>query len=185
MSLDLPDINPPLSARYDVRNFLIRRVARPGDDLQIAALLEQSFVTVYEKKLRLATPEERKRELRDVATRRENGIVGVLELGYRIVGTFSLIAPGSKSSQCWIPEAANLRCLAVDPEYQGYGFADMLVRWSDEVARAWKLSTLCLHIQDGAESLGRLYSRHGYLRSPEGDANSFQGRILAYRKSLV
>jgi ribosomal protein S18 acetylase RimI-like enzyme len=117
-----------LPARFDVRNFLIRRVARPGDDLAIAELLEQSFVSVYERKLQLATPEQRRRELRDVATRRENGVVCVLELGYRIVGTFSLLAPGAGTTQSWLPGAANLRCLAVHPDYQGYGFADLLVR---------------------------------------------------------
>lgn len=177
-------VSTTLAPRFDVRNFLVRRVARPGDDLQIAALLEQSFVSVYEKKLQLTTPEGRRRELRDVATRRENGMVGVLELGYRIVGTFSLIAPLAKSSQCWIPEAANLRCLAVDPEFQGYGFSDLLVRWADEVGRAWKVSTMCLHIQEGADSLGKLYSRHGYERAPEGDTSSHQGPILGYKKFM-
>ena len=187
MNLETPkniSISSTLAPRFDVRNFLVRRVARPGDDLQIAALLEQSFVSVYEKKLQLTTPEGRRRELRDVATRRENGMVGVLELGYRIVGTFSLIAPGAKSSQCWIPEAANLRCLAVEPEFQGYGFSDLLVRWADEVGRAWKVTTMCLHVQKGADSLEKLYSKHGYERAADGDTDSHQGPILGYRKLL-
>lgn len=179
-----PILTPLANPKYDVRNFLNKRIARPSDDLNIATLLEDSFVKLYAEKLNLQTPASRLQELKDVALRRANGAVALIELGYRTVGTFSLIEAQSPLSQSWVVGAANLRCVAVDPHYQGFGFSDVLVSWADEIAIMWKVKSICLHVQEGAEALERLYSRHGYVRDPAGDTMNIQGPILGYKKSI-
>jgi len=186
-SLFSPRKNP-----RDVSHFLVKRVARPGDDPLVAELLEKAFVKTYAEKLQLSTSEERRFELRDVTSRRESGIVCVIELGYRVVGTFALLMPGTALNRdaqglgghAWIPGAALLRCVAVDPDYRGFGFSEQLLDYSEEVARLWKISTICLHTQEGADAVEQLYRRRGYLRDEQGDGISCGNRLRGQRLEL-
>lgn len=182
----------PLSHPRDISRFLVKRVARPGDDPVIAELLERAFVGTYAEKLRMGTSQERRQELRDVTSRRESGVVCVLELGYRVIGTFALLMPGTELNRAgegvdghaWLPGAALLRCVAVDPDYRGFGFSELLLEYSEEVARMWKLSRICLHTQEGADAVAQLYARRGYERDARGDGVACGNRILGHRLEL-
>lgn len=170
----------------DITNFINLRPAMPSDDLAIAELLLHTFLTTYKEKLPdVHTTEERKRELRDVGARRRQGFVGVAELGYRIIGTFSLIHPESPVSEAWGDPGATLRCVAIDPEFHGLALSELLLNEADRVARAWYSRTIYLHVQKGANKVAVLYQRHGYVRDMSGDKASLGAELEAYRKELA
>lgn len=154
----------------DISNFLALREAQEADDKPVGDLLLHSFESTYARKLPEAVlSEARRKDLESVSERRRGGGVWILELGNKIVGTFSLLKPGSPLSESWLPETATLRCLAVDPSFHGLGFSERLLTEADEIIRLWGLKGICLHVVAGALGVGRLYIRHGYLRDPRGD----------------
>lgn len=146
------------------------RVAEPRDDAAIGELLVDSFVTAYAQKLpSIVTREERKRDLRDVASRRTQGTVLVAELEGQIVGTVTLYPPGAAKSEAWLPNAADLRQLAVSPAHFGKGHSAALMDEAERLAWSWGVDAVCLHVRRGVEGVARLYRRRGYLREPGGD----------------
>lgn len=172
--------------KWDVRNFLRLRLADAKDDLGIGELLVRSFLTTYEKKLpHIQTAPTRIAELLGVRDRRESGEVYIFELGFKMVGTFSLLRSGSKLNEAWMPEAANLRAVAVDPDYQGYGFADMILSSASATARSWGVKRICLHVLEGATRLAELYQRYGYRRDPSGDFIAHGYRLEGYTLELT
>jgi GNAT superfamily N-acetyltransferase len=179
MNIQTKEFRKPRSR--DIFDFINIRQASCLDDNHVADLLVKSFTETYAQKLpQIVTPQQRISELRDIKSRRENGEVCVLELGYRIIGTFSLINPDSNLSECWIQNAANLRCLAIDPEFHGLGFSEVLLTESERIARSWSLSLICLHVQKGAEGVAKLYKKRGYIRDPHGDFQSHGLPVEAY-----
>src|SRR5690349_10859677 len=79
-------------AKRDVINFIRLRDGEEDDDLAIAGLLIVSFTETYAAKLTsVKTDEQRVLELTRIANRRRDGIVRVMELGLRIIGTYSLL----------------------------------------------------------------------------------------------
>ena len=165
----------------DVANFMQLRIAGPGDDPAISDLLTRTFLETYARKLpEVETTEERKLELRDVASKRRAGMVCVLEFGHRVVGTFSLIHPESPDTDSWIENYATLRCVAIDPEFHGLQFSQILLDESVRLACSWALSGLCLHVQKGAHKVASLYEKFGYVRDARGDKISNGQEIEGY-----
>lgn len=174
---------PEILKRRDVVNFVNLRNSLPGEDPVIGDLLVRTFRDTYAKKLpSVLTTDEREKELRDVCGRRVHGCVRVLELGYQIIGTYALIPPCSALDESWTPNTATLRCVAVEAKFHALRLSDALVRDAIELARSWQVNAICLHVQQGALGVARLYQRHGFLRAPEGDrmnaGNSIEGYLL-------
>lgn len=156
--------------RRDISHFVLVRLARVEDERAIGELLVRAFVQTYSRKLpEVETNSVRKLELHDVAGRREEGLVYVMELGYRIIGTFTLIRPGALLTQSWLPNTANLRCVAIDPEYHGLGLSQQLLVEAERRAREWGSDAICLHVQKGAEGVAKMYEKFGFRRDNRGD----------------
>jgi ribosomal protein S18 acetylase RimI-like enzyme len=159
-----------LLQRRDLANFVRIRSAHPGDDFPIGELLVSTFRDTYARKLpSIGTTDERERELRDVATRRQNGTVRVIEVGYRIIGCYSLIHPASPINESWSPMTCTLRCLAIDPEFHSLKLSEKLLWDAVLIANTWQARMICLHVQIGADGVARLYENFGFRRSPLGD----------------
>lgn len=170
----------------DILNFVSLRLAHERDDVAVGDLLTRAFTATYERKLpSVATPYERLSELRRVSERREDGAVLILELGYRAIGTAALIRPGAASSQAWLPDAANLRCLAIDPQFHGLGLSNPILDACETAARSWQAGCICLHVQIGAEGVARLYESRGYDRRPEGDMVTNGAKVEGYCLELA
>ncbi len=163
---------------------LIVREARPcgADDQIVGNLLVQAFVETYSKKMpEVVVTEKRRLQLMDVAMRRSQGTVLVAQLGDQIIGSVTLLPPGAAQSEAWIPQAADLRQLAVSPEFQGRGFAENLLTETEKLALSWNASAICLHVRRKASGLASLYRRRGYLRDNSGDlhlSSTAPGTIL-------
>lgn len=165
----------------DIVSFIRLREATTQDTEEIGNLLVKSFVSTYREKLpHIQTCEERIQELRNVEARMQQGQVFVIELGMQIIGTATLILPHAKQTQSWIKNAANLRCVAIDPDFHGLGFAEILLDESERLARSWNAEFICLHVQRGAHGVARLYQRRGFLREPSADIPCFNNDSEGY-----
>lgn len=170
----------------DILDFISLKTASGEDQEAIGELLVRTFMQTYARKLpHVCTPEERIKELRNVALRQHDGDVLILELGYRIIGTAALIRPGASSSESWLENSSNLRCVAIDPEFQGLGFAEVLLGEAEALARRWNSSNVCLHVQSGAEGVARMYLRWGFTRAPVGDIICHGHRVDGYVLDLI
>jgi predicted N-acetyltransferase YhbS len=146
------------------------REARPEDDKAVGELLVEAFVTQYAKKLpEVVYTEQRKRELRDVASRRAVATVLVAELDGEIVGTVALFPPGAPGSEAWLPDVADLRGLATAVRYHGSGLARPLMDAAEALARRWGVPAISLHVRKGVAGVANMYMRRGYRREPSGD----------------
>jgi predicted N-acetyltransferase YhbS len=146
------------------------REARPEDDEQIGALLVEAFVTSYAREMpEVVVTEKRKKDLRDIVTKRQRACVLVAEDHGRLVGTVTLFPPGAETSEAWLPNAADLRHLAIDLRMRGQGVANALLDETERKAREWGCEGICLHVRRGAHGVARVYQKRGYRRSAAGD----------------
>jgi len=147
------------------------RHSRPSDDHEVGELLAQAFVDNYSRELPdVVITEQRFKELRDTARRRELATVLVVESGGRILGTTTLYRPGTLGSKAWLPDAAEMRFMAVAAEAQGKGIAQALLEESKRVARDELGSRfISLHVRREALGVARFYKNAGWQRRPEGD----------------
>jgi ribosomal protein S18 acetylase RimI-like enzyme len=174
-----------LLKRRDLSNFVKIRTAFPGDDLNLGEMLVRTFRETYNRKLpNLITTDQREIELRDVHGRRRNGVVRVLELGFQIIGTYSLMAPQSALDDSWTPGTCTLRCVAVDPGFHSLRLSERLLEDALARARDWRAEAVCLHVQSGATGVAKLYERFGFRRDPRGDRISHGYEIEGYLLEL-
>ena len=149
---------------------MIVRNAVEADDSIIGELLVQAYLTQFAKKLPdVSYSAERLADLRNQSARRASASVLVAELDGRIVGTLTLYPGGAPNSKAWIAGAADLRLLAIDPEFQGRGLSGKLLDAAEALARKWGVPAICLHTRQGASGIARLYHARGYVRDEAGD----------------
>ena len=77
--------------------------------------------------------------------------------------------PGSKGSEAWVPNAFDLRHLAVAASHRGKGVANALLDAAEAHARVVKSAGVCLHVRRGALGVAAVYVNRGYARVPGGD----------------
>lgn len=166
---------------------MIIREARPDDDVRIGDLLVDAFLTVYARKMpEVRYDDARKKELRDVASKRGRAVVLAAEIDGRVEGTVSLFRPGVEGSEAWISGAADLRHLAVDPRLHGKGVAKPLLDRAEAIARdEWQVPAICLHVRRGADGVARLYQSRGFVRDPSGDLVKPTVTLEAYALRLA
>ena len=99
-----------------------------ADDTIVGELLVQAYLTQFAKKLPdVSYSAERLADLRNQSERRASASVLVAEIDGRIVGTVTLYPAGASGSEAWIAGAADLRLLAIHPEFQGRGLSGKLL----------------------------------------------------------
>jgi ribosomal protein S18 acetylase RimI-like enzyme len=160
---------------------VVVRDARPEDDAVVGEILVSGYLTRYAQKMpEVRLTDRRKAELRDVASKRKEALVLVAELQGRVVGTVAVWAPEAKASEAWLPEACDLRHLAIDPSVQGRGLSKPLLDEAERRARQMGANYVCLHVRRGNKGVARLYMDRGYLRAPEGDLDLPEVLLDAY-----
>src|SRR5262245_9051471 len=117
---------------------MIIRDAVEADDTIVGELLVQAYLTQFAKKLPdVFYSAERMADLRNQFGRRACASVLVAEIDGRIVGTVTLYPAGASSSHAWIAGAADLRLLAIHPDFQGRGLSGKLLDAAEGLARRW------------------------------------------------
>lgn len=170
----------------DLLEFVTLRESHPGEDLEIGGLLLLSFTTTNLRKTpTTGTSDARVIELLSVHKRRNCGFVRVLELGRRIIGTYSLMRPHSEENLSWRKDTAYLRCLAIDPEFHGSGLSNKLLREAVNLAQAMDVNGITLDVFAEAHGVGRLYEKFGFVRDPDGDSSKQGNNLLGYYLKLM
>jgi ribosomal protein S18 acetylase RimI-like enzyme len=161
---------------------LVVRLARPEDDAAVGEVLVEGYVTAYAQKMpHVVVGEQRRRDLRAVAQKRQIATVLVADLKGAVVGTVAIFKPGAETSEAWLPNAADLRHLAMHPSVQGRGFARPLLDEAERICRhEWRVSAICLHVRRGNKGVARLYQSRGYVRDPSGDLSYPEVELDAY-----
>ena len=119
-------------------------------------------------------------KVRDVASKRKEATVLVLELDGKVVGTVAIWAPGSPQSEAWLPQAWDLRHLAFDPAVHGRGLSAPLLDRAEQIARDSGARYMCLHVRRGNKGVAKLYMGRGYERDPKGDLELPEVSLDAY-----
>lgn len=165
---------------------VVVREAGPADDAAVGEILVAGYLTRYAQKMpEVVVTERRKAELRDVATKRKEALVLVAELDGKVVGTVAVWRPGAAGTEAWLPEACDLRHLAVDPALQGRGLSKPLLDEAERRAREMGAKHVCLHVRRGNKGVAKLYMGRGYIRAPEGDLDLPEVLLDAYYLPLI
>lgn len=136
---------------------LIIREAHSDEDQKIAGLLAEAF----------GKPVEAAR----LGALRAAGTVLVACHADEIVGTLTLLGPGTPLSPPWLLGGAALVRLAVRADWRGRGLGRDLIDSAEATARAWGVHAIGVPRQ-GAERLARLFAERGYESVPEGYVRS-------------
>ena len=109
-------------------------------------------------------------ELRDVARRvREADVLVAVDGTGEVLGTVTVVRPGSDYAEVSRPGELEFRMLAVASSARGRGIGEALTRAVLDRARALGVRKVVLSSQEGMRSAHRLYERLGFARLPERD----------------
>lgn len=145
------------------------RVAEPTDLEQVGRLTGEAYLVDG-----LITEEsEYLDELRDAARRAEHATVLVavetVGAGEEVLGTITLVSPGTPYAEIAAPDELELRMLAVSPAARGRGVGELLVREAIERAVGWGAHRVVLSTMTDMVAAQRIYERLGLDRTPQRD----------------
>ncbi|MBQ0991951.1 GNAT family N-acetyltransferase [Micromonospora sp. PSH03] len=127
--------------------------------------------------------------LADVSTRAASGevLVAVDEVTGAVLGSVTFVLPGTPFAELAGPGEAEFRMLAVDPGAQGRGVGAALVEACVDRATGLGCTAVVICVRAGmADQAHRLYSRRGFVRSPEKDWSPLPGvDLLGLRLELT
>ncbi len=139
------------------------RPVRPHEFEAVGDLVQRAFAAGPYGHLPVS-PERRMLE-RDTAARLRSGTVLVaVDADERVVGSATLLRPGTPQARLAADGEAELRLLVVDPARQGSGIAEQLVEASLAEARRWGARRLVLDTGALNVKAQRLYLRAGFAR---------------------
>ncbi|MFJ7218398.1 GNAT family N-acetyltransferase [Amycolatopsis sp. NPDC098790] len=122
-------------------------------------------------------------ELRDIARRVELAEVLVaVDATGEVLGTVTVVRPGSPYAEISRPGELEFRMLAVAPSARGRGIGEALTRAVLDRARALDIREVVLSSLEGMRSAHRLYERLGFVRLAERDWRPYPHiSLIAYR----
>ncbi|MEJ3743951.1 GNAT family N-acetyltransferase [Actinomycetes bacterium KLBMP 9797] len=159
------------------------RLAAPADHEAVARV----SVAAYEADGQLKGEHGYAEVLADVATRAAAGnILVAVDEHDTVLGAVLFVLPGSAYAEVSRPGEAEFRMLAVDPAAQGRGVGAALVAACVSRARELDCHALVICVRQGfAVAAHRLYTRLGFVRTPELDWSPVDGvHLLALRLEL-
>ncbi|MGC5330024.1 GNAT family N-acetyltransferase [Micromonospora sp. DT62] len=161
------------------------RRAGPADFAAVARLT----VAAYEADGQLKNEHGYAAVLADVTSRARDGevLVAVDDATGELLGSVTLVLPGTRYAELSRAGEAEFRMLAVDPAAQGRGVGAALVEACVSRATELACSAVVICVRDGfAASAQRLYRRRGFVRVPELDWAPVDGvHLLGLRLELT
>lgn len=161
-------------------------VVRPATDADYAAIARLT-VAAYRRDGQLDDESGYAAVLVDVADRAAHGevLVAVDQSTGDVLGSVTLVLPGSRYAELSRTGQAEFRMLAVDPAAQGRGVGAALVRAVLTRAAEEDRSAVVISVRSFAVAAQRLYARLGFVRVPEWDWSPLPGvELLALRYDL-
>ena len=158
------------------------RPAEPAEFAAIGDLTSRGFASgPYSDQI---TP-EREAIQQDASVRARDGdlLVAVSDDG-ALVGTVSLVRPGTPSSRLAVDGELEARFLAVDPAAQRSGAGAALMREAVEFARGRGARAIVLDTGERNVPASRLYERLGFERVPERETVHTVVPVRVYRRGF-
>ena len=161
------------NSKRDILNFIDIRDSKINDDEELGNLLVETFrETNAEKNVSSIMNCEREYELRNTKLRRENALVRVVELGNKLVGSYTLSMPESKTHDSWNKHSCYLSTVAVHRVLHGLGIGRMLVLEAIMKSLETPSKHLTLYVEKNAPRLQSFYKSFGFYHDPLGDQTS-------------
>ncbi|MET7373647.1 GNAT family N-acetyltransferase [Micromonospora arida] len=161
---------------------------RPAESVDFPAVARLT-VAAYEADGQLKGEHGYGEVLADVSTRAASGevLVAVDEVTGAVLGSVTFVLPGTPFAELAGPGEAEFRMLAVDPGAQGRGVGAALVEACVDRAAGLGCTAVVICVRAGmADPAHRLYSRRGFVRSPEKDWSPLPGvDLLGLRLELT
>jgi ribosomal protein S18 acetylase RimI-like enzyme len=157
-------------------DFVIR-TARPGDFTALGELTTQVYRDLLPPLKEARSYLDRMRDVRSRAGDTEL-LVAVDRADGEVLGGVSFVRPGSTYANVAGPGEGEFRLLAVAPAAQGRGVGEGLVRACLERAAELGLRRVVMATQPNMLTAHRLYTRLGFVRTPERDMSPLPGVSL-------
>lgn len=157
------------------------RPAVAADADRIGAVTEQAYRA--DGLLDVAGGEGYAASLRDPTERLRDALVLVAELTGEVVGTVTLVLPGSPMAEVATGDELEVRMLAVAASARRRGVGEALMAAALDHARQHGLAAVVLSTQLGGHAR-MLYERLGYHRLPERDWVVEGFELAAYRRPV-
>ena len=165
-----------------VRGFLDGPYGHLPVSLERAALLRDSAGRAAAGTLLVAV-DSREDEDEDEDAEDEGADGGAAGPADTVLGTLTLLRPGTPASRLARPDEAELRILAVDSAARGRGVGEALVRGTFAVATDWGARAVVLDTGQLNHPAQRLYERVGFVNLVDralADENPLIGQALVY-----
>lgn len=161
---------------------VIRRLAAEDSLEDLTRLLHRAYRPLLDAGLRyLATHQDAE----VTAQRAAEGECWVAETEGRVVGTVTLIPPGTARGPGYYerPGVAVFHQFAVDPDRQGHGIGSRMMDHVEQRAAALGASEIALDTAEGASRLIAMYARRGYreVERTNWDVTNYESVIMAKR----
>jgi ribosomal protein S18 acetylase RimI-like enzyme len=114
-------------------------------------------------------------QLANATTRAEEAELLVAIANDEVVGTVTIVRPGTKWSEVSREGELEFRMLAVAPEAQGRGIGELLVQAAITRAQEQGAHHLVLSSSQHMTTAHRLYTRQGFTRHPDRDWHPLPG----------
>jgi ribosomal protein S18 acetylase RimI-like enzyme len=102
-----------------------------------------------------------------------------------LLGTVTIVHPGTPWSEIAVAGQLEFRMLAVAPEARGRGVGEALTRYVLNRAAELGVSTVVMSSSKEMRSAHRLYERLGFHRTPEADWSPVPGvDLITYRLDI-
>ncbi|MCO1580903.1 GNAT family N-acetyltransferase [Crossiella sp. SN42] len=96
----------------------------------------------------------------------------------RLLGTVTVVLPGTEFAEVSEPGELEFRMLAVDPAHHGRGIGEQLLRAVLDRAADLGVSRVVMCSTSTMAAAHRLYRRHGFTRLPSRDFSPVPGVLL-------
>lgn len=121
----------------------------------------------------------------DVSSRVDDALVLGAFIDDRLVGCLTYVGSvDNVHAEHDDPGAASFRYFGVDPEAQGNGIGEAMVRWVIERARDDGKQRILIHTVATMIAAMHLYERIGFVRAPDRDEHRDDVTLLAYVLTL-
>jgi len=150
------------------------RAARPEEFAAVGELTASAYLNDG-----LITPDDDYvTELRDAAHRAEHAELLVAVDDGGVLGTVTIVRPGTHYAEISRPGELEFRMLATAPAARGRGVGELLSRAVIDRARELGASAVVMSSLDAMRTAHRLYRRIGFGRLPERDHEPLPGLWL-------
>jgi ribosomal protein S18 acetylase RimI-like enzyme len=143
---------------------VLRESASPVADIELEGLLKTVYVGGG-----YTDPEVGETVFRAVEIRARGDLLIARSSDGHVIGSISVVFPGSPACRFASAGEAELQLLCVSPEYQRAGIGTALVAAAVEHARSSGTTRVILWTQPEMTTAQRLYHRSGFERAPDLD----------------